>query len=339
MTAPEQLPFSPSGHQSQIRRILDPLNPPQLEAVTHTDGPMLVLAGAGSGKTRVLTHRIAYLLDVKGISPFNILAVTFTNKAAGEMKERVIALAGRPGEFVTVGTFHSFCVRLLRAESEFFHRPNFSIYDTADQLSLIKQAMTIADIPEGRAKPAAILGAISDAKNELVGPLDYVANSYFEELVRRVYPVYTELLRQNSAFDFDDLIMETVTYLQTHPERREMYAERYQYILVDEYQDTNHAQYTLVNLLASRHQNLFVVGDDDQSVYSWRGADIRNILEFERDYTNVREIKLEQNYRSSQNILDAAHGVISQNIGRKPKRLWTEQAAGAEIQLFHAYNE
>jgi DNA helicase-2/ATP-dependent DNA helicase PcrA len=339
LTASEQLSFSSSGQQSQIRRILDPLNPPQLEAVTHTEGPMLVLAGAGSGKTRVLTHRIAYLIDVKGVSPYNILAVTFTNKAAGEMKERVIALAGRPGEFVTVGTFHSFCVRLLRAESDSFHRPNFSIYDTADQLSLIKQAMIMAEISESRAKPAAILGAISDAKNELVGPSEYNAGTYFEELVRRVYPVYMDLLRQNAAFDFDDLIMEAVKYLQTHPDRLEMYAERFRYILVDEYQDTNHAQYTLVNLLASRHKNLFVVGDDDQSVYSWRGADIRNILEFERDYPDVREIKLEQNYRSSRNILDAAHGVISQNFGRKPKQLWTEQDAGREIQLFHAYNE
>ena len=339
MTATEQLAFSDDGLHNQMHRILDPLNPPQLEAVTHTDGPMLVLAGAGSGKTRVLTHRIAYLIDVKGISPYNILAVTFTNKAAGEMKERVVALAGRPGEFVTVGTFHSFCVRLLRAEGDSFHRPNFTIYDSADQLSLIKQAMVRADIPEGRAKPAALLGAISDAKNELVGPSEYGAGSYFEELVRRVYPIYTDLLRQNAAFDFDDLIMETVKYLQSHPDRLHMYAERFQYILVDEYQDTNHAQYTLVKLLASRHKNLFVVGDDDQSVYSWRGADIRNILEFERDYPDVREIKLEQNYRSSQNILEAAHGVISQNVGRKPKRLWTERDAGPQIQLFHAYNE
>ncbi|HEX6509934.1 MAG TPA: UvrD-helicase domain-containing protein [Chloroflexota bacterium] len=339
MTAREQLSFSPSGQKSQISRILDPLNPPQLDAVTHGDGPMLVLAGAGSGKTRVLTHRIAYLIDVKGVSPYNILAVTFTNKAAGEMKERVIALAGTPGEWVTVGTFHAFCVRLLRREADFFHRPNFSIYDTADQLTLIKQAMVMTDIPEGRAKPAAILGAISDAKNELVGPSEYEANTYYEELVRRVYPVYQDLLRQNSAFDFDDLIMETVTYLRTHPDRLEHYAERYHYILVDEYQDTNHAQYVLINMLAARHRNLFVVGDDDQSVYSWRGADIRNILEFERDYPDVREVKLEQNYRSTQTILDAAHGVISQNIGRKPKRLWTEREGGPQIQLFHAYNE
>ncbi len=336
MTVPEQLSMSLSN---QAHRILDPLNPPQLEAVTHTEGPMLVLAGAGSGKTRVLTHRIAYLMDVKGVSPYNILAVTFTNKAANEMKERVIALAGRPGEFVTVGTFHSFCVRLLRAEAGNFHRPNFTIYDTADSLTLIKQAMIMADVPEGRAKPAALLGAISDAKNELTGPAGYDANSYFEELVRRVYPVYQELLRQNSAFDFDDLIMETVRYLQSYPERLAHYAERFQYILVDEYQDTNHAQYTLINLLASRHKNIFVVGDDDQSVYSWRGADIRNILEFERDYANVREIKLEQNYRSTGNILSAAHGVISQNVGRKPKRLWTDKDEGSLIQIFHAYNE
>jgi DNA helicase-2/ATP-dependent DNA helicase PcrA len=334
-----RLPFVSSGQPSQIRRILDPLNPQQLDAVTHGDGPMLVLAGAGSGKTRVLTHRIAYLIDVKGISPYNILAVTFTNKAAAEMKERVVALAGRPGEWVTIGTFHSFCVRLLRREADFFHRPNFSIYDTQDQLALIKQAMDIADVPESRARPQALLGAISDAKNELVGPAAYLPKDYFEELVRRVYPVYQDLLRQNSAFDFDDLIMEAVTYLQTNPERLEHYATRYEYILVDEYQDTNHAQYVLVNLLASRHRNLFVVGDDDQSVYSWRGADIRNILEFERDYPDVREIKLEQNYRSTQNILDAAHSVISRNVGRKAKRLWTENASGPLIQAVHAYSE
>lgn len=339
MTAPEQLSFSPPGNRSQISRILDPLNAPQKEAVTHGDGPMLVLAGAGSGKTRVLTHRIAYLIDVQGVNPYHILAVTFTNKAAGEMKERVAALAGTPGEWVTIGTFHSFCVRLLRRESEFFHRPNFTIYDTDDQRTLIKQAMEIAGITDSKASPTAILGAISDAKNELVGPDQYVDSNYFGEMVRRVYPVYQDLLRQNSAFDFDDLIMETVRYLQQFPERLEHYALRYQHTLVDEYQDTNHAQYVLVKLLASRHNNLFVVGDDDQSVYSWRGADIRNILGFERDYPEVREVKLEQNYRSSQNILDAAYGVISQNVGRKPKRLWTERAAGPQIQLFHAYNE
>ena len=337
--SPDKLAFAPSNQSSQIRRILDPLNPAQLEAVTHGDGPVLVLAGAGSGKTRVLTHRIAYLIDVKGINPYNIMAVTFTNKAAGEMRERVNQLAGRPGEWVTIGTFHAFCVRLLRREADLFHRPNFSIYDSQDQLALVRQAMTLADISESRFRPQAILGAISDAKNELVGPLEYEPNEYFGEIVRRVYPVYQDLLARNSAFDFDDLILETVRYLQTHPERLEHYAVRYEHILVDEYQDTNHAQYVLVNLLASRHRNLFVVGDDDQSVYSWRGADIRNILEFERDYPGVREIKLEQNYRSTQTILEAANGVIAQNLGRKAKRLWTENESGPQIQLYHAYNE
>jgi DNA helicase-2/ATP-dependent DNA helicase PcrA len=307
--------------------------------VTHGDGPLLVLAGAGSGKTRVLTHRIAYLIDVKGVSPYNIMAVTFTNKAAGEMRERVVALAGRPGEWVTIGTFHAFCARLLRQEGNLFHRPNFTIYDAQDQLGVVKQAMDIAQIPDTRAKPAAILGAISDAKNELIGPAAYTPQNYFQEFVRRAYPIYQELLARNSALDFDDLIMETVTYLRANPDRLEHYATRYQHVLVDEYQDTNHAQYVLVNMLASRHRNLMVVGDDDQSVYSWRGADIRNILEFERDYPEVREIKLEQNYRSTQNILDAAHGVIVQNIGRKPKRLWTERDAGPLINIFHAYNE
>ena len=327
------------GYQSQIRRILDSLNPPQREAVTHGDGPMLVFAGAGSGKTRVLTHRIAYLIDVKGVNPYNILAVTFTNKAAREMKERVVALAGKLGELVMIGTFHAFCARLLRREADLFHPPNFTIYDADDQRALVKQAMEQLEISTTRTNPAAILGAISDAKNELIGPGQYKDQNYFQELVRRVYPVYQDLLRQNSALDFDDLIMETVEYLQDHPDRLEHYASRFQHILVDEYQDTNHAQYVLVNLLASRHRNVFVVGDDDQSVYSWRGADIRNILEFERDYPDVREIKLEQNYRSTQTILDAAHGVISQNVGRKPKQLWTENETGPQIHLFHAYNE
>jgi DNA helicase-2/ATP-dependent DNA helicase PcrA len=339
LTTPDRLSFAPAAQQSQISRILDPLNPSQREAVTHGDGPLLVLAGAGSGKTRVLTHRIAYLIDVKGVSPYNIMAVTFTNKAAGEMKERVVTLTAKPGEWVTIGTFHAFCARLLRREGNLFRRPNFTIYDTQDQLGLIKQAMDIAEIPDLRAKPAAILGAISDAKNELIGPAAYNPQTYFQEFVRRAYPVYQDLLAQNSALDFDDLIMETVTYLRESPDRLEHYASRYQYVLVDEYQDTNHAQYVLVKMLASRHRNLMVVGDDDQSVYSWRGADIRNILEFERDYPEVREIKLEQNYRSTQNILDAAHGVIVQNIGRKPKRLWTERESGPLINVYHAYNE
>jgi DNA helicase-2/ATP-dependent DNA helicase PcrA len=322
-----------------VSRILDPLNEVQKEAVTHVDGPMLVLAGAGSGKTRVLTHRIAYLMDVRGVQPYNIMAVTFTNKAAAEMKERVIALAGTAGSWVTIGTFHSFCVRLLRREADLFGRADFSIYDTDDQRGLIKAALNSLDISDKQASPNAVLAAISDAKNELIIPESYTPRTYFEEIVRRVYSVYEDLLRQNNALDFDDLIMETVLYLRRNPERLEHYALRYQYILVDEYQDTNHAQYALVKMLASRHRNLFVVGDDDQSVYSWRGADIRNILEMERDYPDVREIKLEQNYRSTGNILDAAHGVISQNIGRKAKRLWTERDAGPLIQLYHAYNE
>src|SRR5947209_6392729 len=252
LSVPEQTSLTIPGQSSQIGRILDPLNPPQLDAVTHGDGPMLVLAGAGSGKTRVLTHRIAYLIDVLGVSPYNVLAVTFTNKAAGEMKERVESLVGRPGEWVTIGTFHSFCVRLLRRESEFFHRPNFSIYDTDDQRGLIKQALALAEISEKQASPNAVLGAISDAKNELVTPEAYTPGNFFEEFVRRVYPIYQDLLRRNDAFDFDDLIMETVQYLRQHPDRLDHYATRYHYILVDEYQDTNHAQYVLVNMLASK---------------------------------------------------------------------------------------
>ncbi|MGH2448098.1 MAG: ATP-dependent helicase [Chloroflexota bacterium] len=281
---------------NRIDHILGPLNDEQRVAVTHGSGPMLVFAGAGSGKTRVLTRRIAYLIEAQRVDPANILAVTFTNKAAGEMKQRVIELSGPAGSRVTVGTFHSFCARLLRREAERYHLPNFTIYDADDQRSLIKQALRMAEISEQKAHPAAVLAAISDAKNELKGPERYEPNSYFEEYVRRTYPIYQDLLRQNNALDFDDLIMETVTYLRDQPDRLEHYASRFQHVLVDEYQDTNHAQYVLVNLLASRHGNLFVVGDDDQSIYSWRGADLRNILEFERDYPAAREIKLEQNY-------------------------------------------
>jgi DNA helicase-2/ATP-dependent DNA helicase PcrA len=299
---------------------------------------MLVLAGAGSGKTRVLTHRVAHLIAT-GVDPHNILAVTFTNKAAGEMKERVVALAGPAGRQVTIGTFHSVCVRLLRREGDRYHLPNFSIYDTDDQRALIKRAVEEAGTDGPRTSPNAILAAISDAKNELITPEGYVDRDYFQELVRRTYPVYQQMLRVNNALDFDDLIMETVLYLRENPDRLEHYAHRYQHVLVDEYQDTNHAQYELVKMLASEHHNLFVVGDDDQSVYSWRGADLRNILEFERDYPEVFEIKLEQNYRSSQNILDAAHGVISKNEERKAKRLWTERDAGQQIEVYHAYNE
>ncbi|MGH2443331.1 MAG: ATP-dependent helicase [Chloroflexota bacterium] len=339
LTATEQVFTVGKETADQSARILDSLNPPQREAVMAGDGPMLVLAGAGSGKTRVLAHRIAYLIEVKDVNPYNILAVTFTNKAAGEMKERVARLAGAPGHRVTIGTFHSFCVRLLRSEARLFQRADFTIYDTQDQLALVRQAAQLAGIPDSSAKPQAVLGAISDAKNELIGPSAYQDTNYFQELVRRIYPIYQDLLAKNSALDFDDLIMESVLHLRNNPERLEHYSSRYRYILVDEYQDTNHAQYVLIKMLASEHRNLFVVGDDDQSVYSWRGADIRNILEMERDYPDVREIKLEQNYRSTQTILDAAHGVISQNLGRKPKKLWTENERGSKILPVHAYNE
>jgi DNA helicase-2/ATP-dependent DNA helicase PcrA len=328
-----------TGRPSRVQQIVGSLNPQQLEAVTHGNGPMLVFAGAGSGKTRVLTHRIAYLIDVRGVSPYNILAVTFTNKAAGEMKERVQQLVGREAQWVTIGTFHSVCARLLRRERDLFHLPDFTIYDTDDQHALVKQAMTIAAVPESRAHPNALLAAISSAKNELIDPDTYQPSNYFEELVRRVYPVYQDLLRQNHAYDFDDLIMETVRYLQTNPQRLEHYASRYQHILVDEYQDTNHAQYVLVRLLASKHGNLFVVGDADQAIYGWRGADIRNILEFDRDFPNAHTITLDQNYRSTQNILDAADSVIALNRQRRPKKLWTQKERGHLIRIFQAYNE
>lgn len=322
--------------------ILDNLNPEQYAAVTHGDGPLLILAGAGSGKTRVLTHRIAYLISHRGVSPANILAVTFTNKAAGEMKERVERLLGYSAERIWVSTFHSTCVRILRADgAKQGLDPHFVIYDTQDQLALIKEVLKELNINEKNFPPRSMLEAISRAKNELQTPEDYGerATDFWEKTVARAYRLYQQKLAENRAVDFDDLIMQTVLLFRNNPAVLAYYQERFRYILVDEYQDTNKAQYELVNLLAARYGNLCVVGDDNQSIYGWRGADISNILAFERDYPEATVIKLEQNYRSTQTILDAANNLIRYNIARTKKNLWTEAGPGEPIRVYWAVDE
>jgi DNA helicase-2/ATP-dependent DNA helicase PcrA len=318
---------------------LDSLNPAQRAAVEHVDGPLLILAGAGSGKTRVLTQRIGYLLQQEKAKPWQVMAVTFTNKAAGELKERVTQVVGPSGREVIVGTFHSICSRLLRREWRPEGRDHFSIYDDGDQERVIKAVMAALKVPDKQISVGAVRGAISHAKNELITPERFEPVTYVDEFVRRIYDGYQRRLRENNALDFDDLIMQTVLFLRANEERRVAISRRYRYISVDEYQDTNHAQYTLVKLLASEHGNLCVVGDDDQSIYGWRGADIRNILNFEQDYPTATVIKLEQNYRSTQTILDAAHAVVSLNRGRKEKKLWTKNEGGVPIHRFVAQDE
>jgi len=322
--------------------ILDPLNPEQRAAVTHGTGPLLILAGAGSGKTRVLTHRIAFLIR-EGVPARSILAVTFTNKAAREMRERLDRLVGRErlGE-LTVGTFHAFCARLLRHDGPLVGLDRgFAIYDEADQRALLRQAMADQGLPEKMIPPGAIAAAISGAKNELQGPADLAASakSQLERVTALVWPRYEGLLRENNAVDFDDLLLFAVRVLATNDRALERWQDRYEYILVDEYQDTNRAQYELLRYLAGFKQNLAVVGDDDQSVFSWRGADVRNILDFERDYPNATVVKLEQNYRSTQRILDAAWSVVRNNAARKEKRLWTDRSGGPDVVVVQAYDE
>jgi len=315
---------------------LKDLNPAQREAVSHVSGPLLVLAGAGSGKTRVLTYRIAYLIDVEKVRPWRILAVTFTNKAAGEMKERVERLLGKAGTGAWVSTFHSWCARTLRKEADRLgYSRAFSIYDDADRKSVIKKCMEELDISVKNFSPDAIGRHISSAKDILLSPESFAtqAQDYFEETVARVYPVYQKKLQDANAFDFDDLIMKTVELFKGYPGILEEYQNKFEHILVDEYQDTNHAQYVLVNLLASKSRNLCVVGDEDQSIYGWRGADINNILDFEKDYPDARVIKLEQNYRSTQIILDAAGAVVKNNEERKGKTLYTHIEGGEKIGL------
>ncbi len=321
---------------------LKDLNPAQREAVTYTSGPLLVLAGAGSGKTRVLTYRIAYLTAVKRVDPWNILAVTFTNKAAGEMKERVERLLGKASTSVWVSTFHSWCARTLRKEANLLgYTNNFSIYDQNDQISVIKKCMEELNISTKNFSPDAIQSHISSAKDRLIGWQDFStqAKDFFEETVARIYQFYQKRLEETNAFDFDDLIMKTVELFTHQPEILEKYQSRFHQILIDEYQDTNHAQYVLVNLLASKGRNLCVVGDEDQSIYGWRGADINNILNFEKDYPDAKVIKLEQNYRSTQVILDAAGAVVKNNLSRKGKTLYTQIGGGEKVGLLILENE
>ena len=310
------------------------LNPEQQEAVLHTEGPLLILAGAGSGKTRVLTHRTAYLIE-QGVSPWNILAITFTNKAAGEMRERVNQIAGVEGASVWVSTFHSTCVRILRRYIDRLGFDNsFSIYDTDDQKTVMKEVCKKLQIDTKIFKERTLLGAISRAKDELISPVEMelnAGNDYHQQRTAAVYKEYQAQLRRNNALDFDDLIMKTVELFQNCPEVLDNYQERFRYIMVDEYQDTNTAQFRLVSLLASKYRNLCVVGDDDQSIYRFRGANIKNILDFEKVFPDAKVIKLEQNYRSTSNILNAANDVIRNNTGRKDKRLWTENGEGTPV--------
>lgn len=324
------------------QRLLEGLNPMQKEAVKKTDGPLLIMAGAGSGKTKVLTHRIAYLMAEKQVAPWNILAITFTNKAAREMKERVEKLLGPAAEDIWISTFHSMCVRILRRDIDRIGiNRNFTILDTTDQLSVIKNILKDRNIDPKKFEPRTILGTISSAKNELMNPEQYAKQPLgpYEQQVAEIYTDYQKRLKKNQALDFDDLIMTTIHLFKRVPEVLEYYQRKFQYIHVDEYQDTNRAQYTLVNLMADRLKNLCVVGDSDQSIYRWRGADIANILSFEKDYPNAEVVLLEQNYRSTKRILEAANRVIDNNIGRKKKNLWTENDEGQKIIHYQADSE
>ncbi|HEV8402064.1 MAG TPA: UvrD-helicase domain-containing protein [Candidatus Limnocylindrales bacterium] len=329
--------------KAREEQIVRALNPEQARAVTTTDGPLLILAGAGSGKTRVLAHRIAYLVSIRDVAPWRILAVTFTNRAAKELRERIISLVGEGGRDVVAGTFHSLAARVLRADGEAIGiGRRFVIYDTDDQTSLMKQILREEDMPlTGEFRPSVVLGAISRAKNEMLDPtfLAHNAANHRERTIARLATRYQERLRKANALDFDDLLLEAVRLFDEAPDVLATYQERWRYLHVDEYQDTNRAQYLWVKALAARHRNLCVVGDDDQSIYSWRGADLRNILDFERDWPDTAVVKLEQNYRSTQLILDAAHAVVSRNAARKDKKLWTDNAGGIRIQRFEAYNE
>ncbi|MBT2641954.1 DNA helicase PcrA [Bacillus sp. ISL-41] len=323
-------------------KLLNGLNPEQQKAVKAVDGPLLLMAGAGSGKTRVLTHRIAYLMVEKGVNPYNILAITFTNKAAREMRERIQKMMGGAADDIWISTFHSMCVRILRRDIDRLgYNRNFTILDSTDQQSVIKSILKDKNMDPKKYDPRAILGTISSAKNELITPEEYAktAGDYFSQKVSDVYTEYQRRLRKNNALDFDDLIMTTITLFIRVPEVLEYYQRKFQYIHVDEYQDTNRAQYMLVKLLAQRFQNLCVVGDSDQSIYRWRGADITNILSFEKDYPRASVILLEQNYRSTKKILLAANMVIQNNMNRKPKNLWTENPEGNKIMYYRADSE
>ncbi len=320
--------------------LLAGLNTQQQQAVMANLGPVLVMAGPGSGKTRVLTQRIAYLIGKMGVRPYNILAVTFTNKAAREMENRVVNLLGESARGVTLGTFHAICARILRREAE--HLPfkaNFVIFDEDDQMGLMKRVIADLNIDDKQYRPLAVLNAISNAKNELVLPDEYPIQNYRDEVVKRVYIGYQQILLTNNAVDFDDLLLYTAFLLGDEPAVRERYARRYEHVLVDEFQDTNLAQYDLLRKLSSFHNNIFAVGDADQSIYRWRGADYRNVLRFERDYPDAQVILLEQNYRSTQQILDVAMAVIDPNPNRTPKKLFTERGTGNKVILHETYDD
>jgi len=320
--------------------ILESLNAAQQEAVQAVEGPVLVLAGPGSGKTRVLTHRVAYLVLEYEIPPWQIMAVTFTNKAAREMKERLYQLLGERFRKLTIGTFHAICARILRQEAEAAGiSPRYVIYDTGDQLSLARQVLRALNLDEKLFRPQTMLRYISQAKNELITPEEMRAGTYREEVAKRVYETYQAMLHENGALDFDDLLMKAVQLFSQDADARARYQHRYPFILVDEWQDTNMAQYELVKLMAGDRANLFVVGDEDQSIYRFRGADYRNVARFREDYPQARVILLEQNYRSCQTILDTANAVIARNIHRHPKRLYTKQSGGPQITLLEAYDE
>lgn len=320
--------------------LISHLNPQQEKAVKASSGPILVLAGPGSGKTRVLTHRIAYLISILGVRPHNTLAVTFTNKAARVMENRVNQLIGDYTRGLTLGTFHAICARLLRREAEQLpFNSNFVIFDADDQISLVKQAIRELNLDDKRYRPGGIHASISNAKNELILPEQYPINNYRDEIVQRIFKRYQEMLLSNNALDFDDLLLWTANLLESNQAVRERYARRYEYILVDEFQDTNMAQYTLLKHLASFHKNIFVVGDSDQSIYRWRGADYRNIQRFEKDFPDAQTILLEQNYRSTQAILNVAMAVIDGNPQRKKKNLFTERGQGQKVTLYEALDD
>jgi DNA helicase-2/ATP-dependent DNA helicase PcrA len=321
--------------------ILATLNPAQREAVEAIKGPVLILAGPGSGKTRVITHRVAYLVKICGINPHNVMAVTFTNKAAREMAERLEQLLGQAVEALTLGTFHAICARILRREGKAIGlESSFVIYDEDDQLRLMKQVLAELNLDPKQYAPQALRSAIGAAKSRLINSKDYAqrVSSYFEEIVQRVYQRYQELLSQGQAVDFDDLLIKTVQLFQDRPQILSRYQSRYVHILVDEFQDTNIAQYELMKQLAAKYRNLCVVGDPDQSIYSWRFADLRNILSFEKDYSEAKVVFLEQNYRSTKTILEVASDVISANVLRKPKKLWTKNEDGALVTVIESYN-
>lgn len=325
-----------------MNSLLTGLNKEQQQAVQHTEGPLLILAGAGSGKTKVLTVRIGHLL-AQGVNPYEILAITFTNKAAKEMKSRVEGLVGDVANRIWLSTFHSFCAKFLRFELDNFlgYNSNFTIYDTSDSQAVIKAALKALNLDDKYYPVGAMIGAISDAKNKLLFASDFrkQARDFYQQKVADVYEYYERELRKNNALDFDDLLLVAVKLLQSNEAVLDKYSKRFRYVMIDEYQDTNHAQYLLAKLLASHWKNIAVVGDADQSIYAWRGADIQNILDFEKDYPNCTSIKLEQNYRSTKIILDAANAVIENNEGRPKKNLWTDKTEGAKIQHFTAQSE